>query len=99
LFVSIQDTYYTLQLFSVQWFRNGNLIEAGRRHNILSVGNWFGLEVLNPDPRDAGTYTMKADNASGRVASTCEVEIDLLGSSEQDVPPVNIETTGELTKE
>lgn len=71
----------------------------GKRHNILSVGNWFGLEVLNPEPRDAGSYTFKAVNSSGRVASTCEVDIDLLGSKEEDVPAVVIESTDELTKE
>lgn len=81
----------------MQWYRNGNLVEPSQRHNFLQAGNWFGLEVLNPNPRDAGTYTVKAVNGAGRVASTCEVEIDLLAAREHDVPQLSIETTDKLS--
>lgn len=62
---------------NVRWFKDGIEIFEGTRFRLLSVGDWYGLEVLSASPREIGTYTVKVTNESGTVESSCSVEMSL----------------------
>ena len=52
-------------------------LQEDDRLHFLSVGNWYGLEVLDAQPRDEGIYTVKLDNSAGLIQSSCRVEMKL----------------------
>ena len=61
----------------MQWVKDNQILQEDDRLNFLSVGDWYGLEVLEALPRDEGTYTIKLDNSAGFVLSSCRVDMKL----------------------
>ncbi|XP_052214000.1 myosin light chain kinase, smooth muscle-like [Dreissena polymorpha] len=80
----------------VQWFKDGYQIYEGINYNFLSVGEWAGLEVINPLPRDAGRYMVKIVNDLGSVTSVCDVTMDLPLVEGKAIERQDLETTEEL---
>lgn len=63
--------------YIVRWYKDGLELFDETRYNFLSVGDWYGLEILSAKPRDAGTYAVKLDNDAGVVECSCKVEMQL----------------------
>ena len=57
--------------------KNDQVIQEDEYVHFLSVGHWYGLEILDALPRHEGLYTVTLENSSGSVTSTCKVEMKL----------------------
>ncbi|XP_053378005.1 muscle M-line assembly protein unc-89-like isoform X1 [Mercenaria mercenaria] len=66
----------------VRWYKDGMQLFDENRYNILSVGDWFGLEIASARPNDAGTYTVKLENDAGQLECSCKAEMQLPVSTE-----------------
>ena len=64
-------------IFSVKWSRNDVLLQENDQMQFLSLGDWYGLEVFEALPRHEGLYTIRLENSSGFVTSSCRVEMKL----------------------
>ena len=78
------------------WFKDSKPIEEGECCRFLCLGDWYGLEILETHPNDAGIYTVMLDNLAGEVISSCTVDIKLhKADEEEDV--LSVEKAGELS--
>ena len=57
--------------------KTDQVIQEDEHMHFLSVGHWFGLEILDALPRHEGVYTVTLENTSGSVTCSCRVEMKL----------------------
>ncbi|XP_052781966.1 muscle M-line assembly protein unc-89-like isoform X2 [Mya arenaria] len=81
---------------TVRWFKEERQLYEGENYNFLYMGDWAGLEIIDPIPRDAGKYTVKIYNDMGTVTSSCDVTMDLPLVEGKDIPTPTIEAIEEL---
>lgn len=84
---------------SVRWFKDERQLYEGENYNFLYMGDWSGLEIVDPIPRDAGKYTVKIFNEQGSVTSSCHVTIDLPLVESKDIPGPPLESLETLKQQ
>lgn len=64
---------------NVTWKKDGALIWASYRYNVITAGASCILEVLNSDRMEAaGTYCCQLDNGVG--TDSCQAQVSILGN-------------------
>ncbi|XP_055338080.1 LOW QUALITY PROTEIN: titin-like [Paramacrobiotus metropolitanus] len=80
----------------VEWFHNGRPLLDGSRIKTVNDFGFVALDISNLHPGDSGLYMVKATNAAGEAAQTCQIQV--LSEKSILTQPINAQSLSQIQR-
>uniref|UniRef100_T1JH06 Titin n=1 Tax=Strigamia maritima TaxID=126957 RepID=T1JH06_STRMM len=81
---------------TVSWFHNGKKLEDTKEHRITQVDEIFSINFPLVQKTDEGEYTLRAENNSGKIATSATITVQEPKKEAEGIPPKFLETFDDL---